>query len=1216
MKIKSVKVSLASPSDILDLSKGEILKPETINYRTGRSEKDGLFDEVVFGPSRNYQCYCGKYNGVRFKGVVCDRCGVEVTHSSVRRYRFGHIKLNAPVAHIWFLKNVPSQLSLVLGVSAEKLENVIYYAGYIITKVDEVERNKILKELNAEYKKKMSTLKDPEEIETLKQRFILTKKELLSIEKFKVISEAQYGSLKMRFPSVFEAGIGGEVIYDILKQIDVVEELKNLEAEYENATTEAARSKLQKRIAFFRKLLRSGNRPEHMFITVLPVLPCALRPLITLEGTGLYASSDLNDLYRKVIVRNNRLKKLISINAPDVILRNEKRMLQEAVDALLDNSISTFSGNSAMNRSNRRALKSIADNLKGKQGLLRRNLLGKRVDYSGRSVITIGPDLKIDECGLPKDMALELFKPFVISKLIEREVAFNVRGANRVIDRREDVVWEVLEEVVEGKYVLLNRAPTLHKLSIQAFKPKLIEEKVIQIHPLVCKAFNADFDGDQMAVHLPLFQSAQEEAKYLMSSRVNLIVPKTGGVSTSPSQDLILGCYWLTGLDKGEEDRKKEDLKVFLNKEDLLFAYDNGGVRMRERVLVYHAGVEKYADVADENGLMDTTVGRIVFNDLLPDDFEYVNKQLKGGDLKKLSAKIVYKYGVLKASEILDDIKKAGFKYSMVSGTTTGYTDFEVPEGKKKIIEEAEKKEKEVIKYYNEGLVSDEEKYYKIIEIWENASAKMKDLLQETLLKESESTAGMIVSRARGDIGQLNQSSGIKGLIRNVSGKLLEYAVKSSYFEGLGTLEYFFNTTTARKGLVDKALRTADAGYLSRKLHEVAHDVVVVNDDCGTKEYISVSREDLGDEVFSNEIYGRILAEDVVDGKDVVAKKGDLIDRGVLNKLMDSGVNEVKIRSVLRCANPRGVCANCYGMDMSTNRKVKIGVAVGTIAAQSIGEPGTQLTMNVIHLGGASGTDITSGLPRVVELFELRKPKSPAIMIKYDGVVDSVAKLEKKGFLVVNVMSKLKDEKGNVVDEKIVSYTIPPTRKLNDDIKEGKVVKVADVITDGAIDMVELFELTKDRDVVEKTIKRLIREVYEANGVTLNSKHFDLILMKMLSRWMIEDPGDSVFTTGEIVEYAKLIEENERVKSEGGKESKARRVFLGITNTVLTGDSWMAAASFQYTPRVLVGAVVEGKTDHLRGLKENVIVGNHIPAGTGYRDDYIDEAKKELGIEG
>ena len=1183
----SIALRLASPEQIKEWSYGEVTKPETINYRTGRSERGGLFDEKIFGPEKDYECYCGKYRRIRYKDIICEKCGVEVTRSIVRRERMGHIELGTPVSHIWFLRGVPSRMSILLNISVSDLEKVIYFAGYIIVKVHEEEKKTIIANLDKEYKSKLKNSTDDDTKEKLKTLLSVTKKEIGEIYEGKVLNEISFHHYSLKYGACFEANIGAEAIYSIFKNLDLNKLKIHTEAMLEKASV-IEKEKLQKRLSLIRAMTYAGIRPEWMFLTVIPVIPPVLRPMVALDG-GRHATSDLNDLYRRVINRNNRLKKLKEINAPDVILRNEKRIIQEAVDALIDNSIAKQNDSAAMSQSQKRPLKSLSDNLKSKQGLFRQNLLGKRVDYSGRSVIVVGPSLKLNQCGLPKHMALELFRPFVISKILQAELAFNIRGANKLIEEREAVVWAMLEEVIEGKYVLLNRAPTLHRLGIQAFNPILIEGNAIQVHPLVCEAFNADFDGDQMAVYVPLLEEAQAEAKNLMAANKNLLKPQNGDPIVHPSKDIVLGSYWMTK----EVDGEMGEGKYFSSPNTAISAFEYGIVSLRAKIKVLSSNRPKYKKFKE--GVFDTSVGKLLFNSILPSDFSYINDEMSQERLSALLDELIMHYGVDNTPPILDKIKEFGFKYSTVSGTTWGLDNVKTPTQKPKIIAEGRKLEEEIVSQWSEGLLSGEEKYQKILEIWANAKKDLEKVLPSTLDKNS-STYDLFTSKARGTMTSLVQMIGMKGLIQNNQGKILEFPIISSYQEGLSPIEYFVTTHGARKGASDTALNTAKAGYLTRRLVDVAQDVVITEKDCGTKEGKIVTKENIsGIEIaLSKNIRGRVLAGDLKDkdGK-VVYKKGFLITKEEANIIEAQGFTEVFVRSPLTCRTIHGLCVMCYGLDLGRNHLVELGEAVGIIAAQAIGEPGTQLTLRTFHAGGVAGTDITTGLPRIEEIFERRIPKNPAIISETDGEVIEVKTKDEKE-KVIKVLSDTKVVgKANEVEYTVAFRRMPM-------VKAGDRVTMGQLLTDGSADIAQIFKFG-NKELVEKYIIREINKVYELQNASISRKHTEIIVRQLFSRRKIKDAGETNFSIGDIVEHTTFIEENARLNDLGGKEAKAEIVVLGITEVSLRTKSWLSAASFQNTNRVLIENAIKGGVDSLRGLKENVIIGRLIPAGTGFK---------------
>lgn len=1185
--IAQIELRIASPEQILGWSFGEITKPETINYRTQRSEKNGLFDERIFGPERDYECYCGKYKGIRYKGIVCEKCGVEITRSIVRRERMGHIDLASPVSHIWFLKSMPSRISLILGMSPADVEKVVYFAGYLISKVYEDERSRFVKELDSEFKSKLKSSGDEKTKEALKKLFTDTKREIESIQQGVVLDEILYHKYSMKYSTLFDAKIGAEALYDIFKALDMPKVLAELEEEFPKAKG-PAKEKMSKRISILKSMIKSGIRPEWMFMTRLPVIPPALRPMVALDG-GRSATSDINDLYRRVINRNNRLKKLKDIHAPEVILRNEKRILQEAVDALIDNSMRRGSqAYAGTNPAQKRPLKSLSDNLKGKKGLFRSNLLGKRVDYSGRSVIVIGPTLNLNQCGLPKKMALELFRPYVISGLMHKELAFNVRGAGKLIEDGTPEVWEILEDVIRDKYVLLNRAPTLHRLGIQAFQPILIEGNAIQVHPLVCTAFNADFDGDQMAVHVPLSEAAQYEAREVMAAHLNILKPGSGDpVVSAKLLDIILGCFWVTKIEEGAHGEGK----TFPGPNSAITAADYGVIDVRAKILVRGKAGTKYA--AYEEKPLETTVGRILFNDVLPDDYEFINSEIDKSRMQKIIDDLIDSRGIVFVTETLDKIKKFGFGYATISGVTWGLDDIQIPEQKYKVIEDATGRVKEIISQYNEGYLSNDERYRKIIEIWHGAKNEVEKLIPDTLDKNG-SVYDMWKSGARGSLSQITQMAGMKGLIQNSVGETIEYPVLSSSKEGLSPIEYFTTTHGSRKGLSDTALNTARAGYLTRKLFSVAQDVVVTEQDCGTSAFVLTGKDsDSGIEVaISKKIRGRVLAKDIVDqeGK-AVFKKGHVIKKEDAQKIEASGVQEVAVFSPLTCKTKHGICAKCYGLDLGKDESVDLGEAVGTVAAQAIGEPGTQLTMRTFHAGGTAslGGDITQGLPRVEEIFERRKPSSPAAIAKGEGFVLEVKEAGKDRVIIVSGAAGSKTKKQ-------AEYTFPVTRTPL--VKVGQEVVKGQFLTDGSADLSELFKLA-GREKTQEYMIGQINKIYELQGEPISRKHIEVIVRQMFSRVRITNAGDSLLAVGDIVEVDNFNAINEAM-TDSQIKAEADPLILGIAEVALTKGSFLSAASFQHTNRVLINNSIKGAVDKLTGLKENVIIGRLIPAGTGF----------------
>ncbi len=1207
--IDSIRIKIASPEVILSWSHGEVTKPETINYRTQRTEKDGLFCEKIFGPTKDYECYCGKYRRIRYKKVVCDKCGVEVIKSQVRRERMGHIKLTSPVSHIWFLRGVPSRIGMVLNMPLQQVEKVIYFVAYIITGVSEEARNKVLEEIEKEYKRKMKEVrlkgkkKQSAKLLELKRMRDIAKEELRSIKPLRILSETEYHRLSLKYGEVFEAGSGAEILRKIFEKIDLKKEIKKLKKELET-TSSINRGKVLRRLKLFQGMMKAAIRPEWMFLTVLPVLPPDLRPMVQLDG-GRYASSDLNDLYRRVINRDNRLKYLLEVSAPEVIVRNERRMLQEAVDALIDNTMRKGTTTQATT-GGRRLLKSLADILKGKQGRFRQNLLGKRVDYSGRSVIVVGPELKLYQVGIPKKMALELFKPFVIQKILEKELAYNIRGASRLIEQEIDEVWAMLEEVVKDKLVLLNRAPTLHRLGIQAFQPLLIEGEALRIHPLVCKAFNADFDGDQMAVHILLSQVAQQEARRLILSTVNLLKSATGTPIVTPTQDIVLGCFWITKIEKGA----RGEGKIFGSQNEAILAYDTKTIDLRARIKV-RLGKE----------FIETSVGRILFNITLPSEIAFVNEEVNGKRLDKIVSLIIEKIGLKDSHPYLDKIKTLGFEIATQAGITWGMDDLIVPKEKKQIISKAEENIERIDKHYQKGLLSREEKSFQVIETWQRAKLEIEKLVPKTLPPLGPVSL-IINSGAKGSWAQPIQMTGMKGLVINPMGKILELPVKSSYKEGFDILEYFISTHGARKGTADTALRTATAGYLTRRLIDVAHEVIITEEDCRDDKGITVFKKDaieLGQN-FLFKILGRINLQDIkIKGKHPNIKKGEIINWEKAHFIDDSGVEEVSVRSPLSCKTLLGVCGQCYGWDLGQNQEVKLGEAVGIIAAQAIGEPGTQLTMRTFHLGGVVGEgDITLGLPRVEEVFETRSPVRKAIVSTIEGEVveitpERIIKIRKKGQKTPHQNPKGKpsasygagkfgagqvEKKQKKSVAEIVEYEIPAPNPIL--INPGNEVKIGQQLSEGSIDLKELFKLTNQRETQRYIVKE-IQNIYVSQGAIIHDKHIEVIVRQMFSRVRIKDEGDSGFSAGEVVEKGYLFEENLRLRKENKKPATFQPILLGISKVALTTDSFLSAASFQETSRVLIKAAIEGKKDRLRGLKENVIIGKLIPAGTGFR---------------
>lgn len=1142
---ESIKIALASPEKIRQWSRGEVKKPETINYRTLKPEKDGLFCERIFGPTKDWECHCGKYRRVRYKGVVCDRCGVEVTKSKVRRERMGHIELAAPVSHIWYFKGIPSRMGLLLDMSPRSLEKILYFASYIVV--------------------------DPGETG-------LSEKQLLT--------EKEYREAVDKYGSSFKAGMGAEAIKEILKRLDLESLSKELKLKLKDSTGQK-RIRTIRRMEVVEAFRQSDNKPEWMILDAIPVIPPDLRPMVQLDG-GRFATSDLNDLYRRVINRNNRLKRLLELGAPDIIVRNEKRMLQEAVDALIDNG---RRGRPVTGPGNR-PLKSLSDMLKGKQGRFRQNLLGKRVDYSGRSVIVVGPELKFYQCGLPKKMALELFKPFVMNELVEKGHAHNIKSAKRMVEKVKPEVWDVLEEVIKGHPVLLNRAPTLHRLGIQAFEPILVEGKAIKLHPLVCSAYNADFDGDQMAVHVPLSVEAQAEARFLMLSPNNILAPKDGQPITTPTQDMVLGSYYLTIEVPGE----KGEGSIYKDFNEMLLAYQTGSVGLHAKVKV-----KRKLSAEDKGQLVESTVGRFIFNENIPQDLGFVDRSenlysleidflLDKKQLGRVIDKCFRKHGNTITSIMLDNIKSLGFKFSTKGAITISVADMEIPPEKYELISEAEEKVEKYERAYRRGLISNEEREERVIETWTETTEKVTDALMKGLGKLNNVFI-MAHSGARGSKNQIRQLAGMRGLMSNASGKTVEIPVKANFREGLSVLEYFISSHGARKGLADTALRTADSGYLTRRLVDVSQDVIVREVDCGVSEGTGIVAFKDGNEVIE-ELYDRIVGRYTIDPivnpetQEVIVEADSMIQEDDAEKIIDLGIEKVKIRTVLNCKTSHGVCSKCYGRNLATGKEVNIGEAVGIIAAQSIGEPGTQLTMRTFHTGGVAGGDITQGLPRIEELFEARKPKGLAIITEVSGRVELDETGKKKEVSII-------PENGEVR-----TYAIPYGSRVK--VKQGKYVEAGDSITEGSInphDIVRVKGVLGVQDYIVKEVQR----VYRMQGVDINDKHVEIIVRQMLSKVKVEETGDTKLLPGGLVDILEYNQENEKAIQEGGKAALAKRVLLGITKASLATESFLSAASFQETTRVLTEAAIKGKEDHLIGLKENVIIGKLIPAGTGMK---------------
>ena len=1188
----SIKIAVASPEKIRELSKGEVTKPETINYRTQKPEKDGLFCERIFGPMKDWECHCGKYKRIRYKGITCEKCGVEVTKAKVRRERMGHIELAAPVSHIWYFRGVPSRIGLVLDMSPKALEQIIYFASYVVL--------------------------DPGTVPTLEYKQVINDKELREIEE-------QYGDREV---TGLKVGMGAESIRELLMAVDLEKECEQTKSIIDTSTSAQKRVKAVKRIEVLESFRKSGNRPEWMILTVLPVLPPELRPMVQLDG-GRFASSDLNDLYRRVINRNNRLKRMMKLGAPEMIVKNEKRMLQEAVDALIDNG---RRGKPLAGPSNRE-LKSLSGMLRGKQGRFRQNLLGKRVDYSGRSVIVVGPELKLYQCGLPKEMAIELFKPFVMKKLVESGQCHNIKSAKRTVERAKSPVWDVLEQVIKEHPVLLNRAPTLHRLSIQAFEPVLIEGRAIKIHPLVCTAFNADFDGDQMAVHVPLSVEAQAEARFLMLSSNNILKLSDGKPVMQPAQDMVLGAYYLTIIRReegkyyrwsgdryyecaeGEEGAEKYVPNAYISEDEAMMAYQCKLVHMQDEIYVRRT-VE--VDGEPVTGIVKTTVGRIIFNSNMPQDLGFVNRDKKEDYLKyeisyeflgnavavgkKQLGRIVERCfktgGAPRAAEVLDKIKALGYKYSTIGAVTTSVFDMHIPDAKKAIVEETEDKVIKIEKKYQRGLLREEERYNAVIEAWDSATDQVTEALKKTLDKFNPIWM-MADSGARGSIDQMKQLSGMRGLMVNPQGKKIEVPVKSCFRQGLSVLEYFISSHGGRKGLADTALKTADSGYLTRRLVDVSQDVIVREDDCmaGSKKprgmvvkaIVGPNGEVI--EGLEDRIQGRFVAEDIKDrnGRVIVPVNGFVTD-ALAKEIIAAGIEQVSIRSVFSCNSRYGVCAKCYGKNMSTNTPVQTGEAVGVIAAQSIGEPGTQLTMRTFHTGGIAATgDITQGLPRVEELFEARKPKGCATLCEVSGVVEVDDKNNLKHIMV----------KDPVTGDTKKEYTLPFNAELH--VRTGDKVEPGTVLNIGSVYPQDILRVSGVKGVQDYILEQ-VQSVYRSQGVDINDKHVEIIVRQMLRKVKIESAGSTPLLPGETVDMFTVEEENRKAIENGGTPALQKRVLLGITKSALSTDSFLSAASFQETARVLTDAAIKNKVDPLVGLKENVIIGKLIPAGTGAKE--------------
>ncbi len=1190
---EKLKINVASPETIQEWSHGEVLEPETINYRTQKPEKGGLFCETIFGPVKDYQCSCGKYRGIRYKGIKCDRCGVVITHSSTRRSWTGHISLCIPVCHIWYLKTPPHVLELLLNTSSLALEQVIYYNAYIITKVFDTEIQKIKEEVEKEYKNKLKSA-PTEEKSNITLGYKQALKEVDVLRPKKVLNEKEYYYLTKKYSNAFEADTGSEPILNFLKELNLPQEIETLEAKL-NKIPRTQKSKALKRLKTLKSFVKSSTNPEWLFIKHLPVLPPDLRPMVPLDG-GRYASSDLNDLYRRIITRNNRLKKLITSNAPSVIVKNEKRMLQEAVDMLLDNSL--HQGRQALQKAQKRPLRSLADILKGKQGRFRQNLLGKRVDYSGRSVIVVGPTLKFNECGIPKEMALEIFRPFIIHKLLAQDLAHSIPMANRLIDDKTDEVWALLEEVIKDKYVLLNRAPTLHRLGIQAFHPVLIEGLAIKIHPLVCKPFNADFDGDTMSLHLPLSEEAQAECENIMVSTLGLLKPSNGEASMSPTKDIVLGCYWLT-LDF--EDKLGQG-KCFTNATEALIAYDNGKINLHAKIKVKHPKNIEHP----EHELLETTVGRLIFNELLPKDYPYQNYAFSDKKLKKLINHFISQYGCKETTRCLDDIKKLGFTYATTSGLTLNLD-------KAEMLKKEMETNKKIYEQFEEGLLSETEKYSKIVENLTGVMNSVKEAINSTLTVENPIKI-MIDSGARGTLDQLNQMVGIKGLVVKPSGQIIELPILSSYKEGFNALEYFNATHGSRKGLVDTALKTSQSGYLTRKLVDVAQDIIIQNIDCGDNEGLEIFRtthEEL-EQPFNARIVSRVLAQDVKLKTGKTIAKNTLLTAELANEIMENtDLESVRMFSPLTCKNLNGICQKCYGADLTKWKPIKIGEAVGIIAAQAIGEPGTQLTLRSFHSGGVVTTsDITMGLPYIEGLFECRNPKNEALLSEVDGIVeDVVSNYNEPSKIIIKLTKKVKNplykkytrsskSKQFLESGENFIYSINANKTIF--VNVGQEIKIGDILTAGAVSLKQLFKLV-GAIPTQAFIKKEAQRIYMLAGEEIHEKHFEIIVRKMFSQLLITNGGDSEFIPGEVVSITRYIETNYTLKKNHKHPATAVHLLRGIKKVALNSDSFLSAVSFEETSHALIKSAIEGKEDKLEGLKANVIIGRMIPAGTGYR---------------
>jgi DNA-directed RNA polymerase subunit beta' len=1253
----AIQLSIAGPDEILSWSHGEVLKPETINYRTQKPEKDGLFDERIFGPTKDFECYCGKYKGAHYRGVTCDRCGVLVARAIVRRERMGHIALAVPATHVWFLRRTPSSIGLVLNMTAKNLEKITYFANYAVTSVDEDKKEEYLREMETAYENNKAAIKQKfeemasqegedeqalaqqrnQELEEAEQTYTTERSKLESLVEKALLSEQDYRELRDQYSDVFSAQTGAEAIKTLLRHIDLDQTVGELR-EAAQETQGQRQRKILKRLKKLEGMQKAGIKPEWMIVEHVPVIPPELRPMVQLTG-GRFATSDLNDLYRRVINRNNRLKKLIDLNAPEVICRNEMRMLQEAVDALIDNS--HVRGGRAVNAAGgRRKLKSLSDQLRGKQGRFRQNLLGKRVDYSGRSVIVSGPDLQLHQCGLPKMMALDLFKPFVIGKLMEDETAHNVKAASQMIDNNEPIIWDALDAVIEGKYVLLNRAPTLHRLGVQAFQPVLVEGKAIQLHPLVCGGFNADFDGDQMAVHIPLSDEAQTEAREIMASDKNLLYPLDGTVMVSIMQDMVLGAYYMTYQPPSLDQTPQHS---YASESEAIYAYEAGSISLQTPNSV----------LCDDGETRITTVGRILFNQILPDDFSFRNHTFIKSDLTKLATEIFNRYGMDMLGEVANRIKETGFEYATNSGLSTGMDDYIIPDAKTKIVQEGEDRASEIDEQYDQGLITEEERYRLTVDAWLKAKDETEATVKEDFQQQENSTTIITLSGARAKMGAINQIIGMIGLRQDVYGNTIELPIKSNYKEGLDVLEYFTDARASRKVLIDTALKTADSGYLTRRLVDVSQDVFTVEDDCGDEEGVLMGREEAHDLAvgFAERLSGRVAAEDLED----IVKNGELIGRDQAEMIEASDRETVRVRSLLSCRSVRGVCRQCYGQDLSTGEMVNNRVPVGVMAAQAIGEPGTQLTLRTFHGGGGAGEDITQGLPRVNELFEAQNPKGQAQLADMEGSISigdndtsytvrlTPTSKPEHSYDIQGMTAAITDgdtvKPGDVIatsedDRRIVSanmsgtahlsknqikvtaekmgareYTVPKYRNLL--VQDGEQVTAGQRLTSGSVNVQDLLNLT-DTSQVQRYIINEVQRVFSLQGTTIADKHLEVIVRQMTSRVQIENPGDSLFVTGDVVTKARIIQENQQLRANNQQPIAYKQLLLGISKTSLSTESWLSAASFQDTTRILINAATAGSIDHLYGLKENVIIGRKIPVGTGYQTDADSEAEAEV----